>query len=117
MRKRDIDTPALLLDLEVMEENLRSDGGVLRESSAKAAARISRRRRLPRSRAASSKPARSESPPSKLGEVEVLSRAGLGPILLANQIVGAKKIERLFALPPEAGNHRHRRKRIECSRT
>src|SRR5208337_979542 len=33
---------------------------------------------------------------SKLGEVEVLARAGLGPVLLANQIAGPTKIDRFF---------------------
>jgi D-serine deaminase-like pyridoxal phosphate-dependent protein len=33
---------------------------------------------------------------SKLGEVEVLARAGLGPVLLANQIAGPAKIDRFF---------------------
>ena len=34
----------------------------------------------------------------KLGEAEVLARAGLGPILIANQIAGATKVDRLFAI-------------------
>ena len=34
---------------------------------------------------------------AKVGEAEVLARAGLGPILIANQVVGRTKIDRLFA--------------------
>jgi len=35
---------------------------------------------------------------AKLGEAEVLADAGLGPILMANQVVGTTKIDRLMAL-------------------
>jgi D-serine deaminase-like pyridoxal phosphate-dependent protein len=35
---------------------------------------------------------------AKLGEAEVLADAGLGPILMANQVVGRIKIDRLMAL-------------------
>lgn len=35
---------------------------------------------------------------AKLGEAEVLADAGLGPILMANQVVGRPKIDRLMAL-------------------
>jgi D-serine deaminase-like pyridoxal phosphate-dependent protein len=35
---------------------------------------------------------------AKLGEAEVLADAGLGPILMANQVVGPIKIDRLMAL-------------------
>ena len=35
---------------------------------------------------------------AKLGEAEVLADAGLGPILMANQVVGRLKIDRLMAL-------------------
>ena len=39
---------------------------------------------------------------AKLGEAEVLADAGLGPILMANQVVGETKIGRLMA-PPARG--------------
>lgn len=35
---------------------------------------------------------------AKLGEAEVLADAGLGPVLMANQVVGPRKIDRLMAL-------------------
>ena len=35
---------------------------------------------------------------AKLGEAEIMAAAGVGGILIANQIVGARKIERLVAL-------------------
>ena len=35
---------------------------------------------------------------AKLGEAEVLADAGLGPILMANQVVGPLKVDRLMAL-------------------
>ena len=100
MRKHDIDTPALLLDLEVMEENLRAMAAFFATRPQKLrphfktpkTPEVARRQLVAGAIGITA---------SKLGEVEVLSRAGLGPILLANQIVGPRKIERLFALPPE----------------
>ena len=100
MRKADIDTPALLLDLEVMEENLRSMAAFFANRPQKLRPHF----KTPKTPEVARRQLELGAigiTASKLGEVEVLSRAGLGPILLANQIVGAKKIERLFALPPK----------------
>ncbi len=99
MRKNDIDTPALLLDLEVMEENLRAMAAFFAGRPQKLRPHF----KTPKTPEIARRQLQAGAigiTASKLGEVEVLSRAGLGPILLANQIVGAKKIARLFALPP-----------------
>ncbi len=98
MRKTDIDTPALLLDLEVMEDNVRSMAAFFADRPQKLRPHF----KTPKTPEVARRQLEAGAigiTASKLGEVEVLSRAGLGPILLANQIVGAKKIERLFALP------------------
>ena len=100
MRKTDIDTPALLLDLEVMEENLRSMAAFFANRPQKLRPHF----KTPKTPEVARRQLELGAigiTASKLGEVEVLSRAGLGPTLLANQIVGTKKIERLFALPPK----------------
>src|SRR5258707_7013084 len=100
MKKSDIDTPALILDLGIAEENIRA-------MSAYFAARPQKLRphfKTPKTPEVARRQLEAGAigiTASKLGEVEVLSRAGLGPILLANQVVGARKIERLFALPPK----------------
>jgi len=100
MRKNEIDTPALLHDLEVMEENLRAMARFFAGRPQKLRPHF----KTPKTPEIARRQLQAGAigiTASKLGEVEVLSRAGLGPILLANQIVGAKKIERLFALPPK----------------
>lgn len=100
MLKREIDTPALLLDLEVMEENIRAMAAFFagREQKLRPHFKTPKTAEIARRQLEAGAIGITA---SKLGEVEVLSRAGLGPILLANQIVGRIKIERLFALPPK----------------
>ena len=115
-RKREIDTPALLLDLDVMEENLRAMAAFFASRPQKLRPHF----KTPKTPEIARRQLEAGAigiTASKLGEVEVLSRAGLGPILLANQIAGPQKIERLFRVAAEAGNHRRGRKRIECPRT
>src|SRR5580693_2111376 len=95
MRKRDIDTPALLLDLEVMEENLRAMAAFFANRPQKLRPHF----KTPKTPEIARRQLEAGAigiTASKLGEVEVLARAGLGPILLANQIVGPQKIERFF---------------------
>ncbi len=95
MTKRDIDTPALILDLDVVEENIRTMGEYFAARPQKLrphfktpkTAEIARRQLAAGAIGITA---------SKLGEVEVLARAGLGPVLLANQIAGPAKIDRFF---------------------
>jgi D-serine deaminase-like pyridoxal phosphate-dependent protein len=100
MRKHEIDTPALLLDLDVMEENLRTMAAFFANRPQKLRPHF----KTPKTPEVARRQLELGAiglTAAKLGEVEVLSRAGLGPILLANQIVGPTKIERLFVLPPK----------------
>ena len=96
MKKNDIDTPALILDLGIAEENIRA-------MSAYFAARPQKLRphfKTPKTPEIARRQLAAGAigiTASKLGEVEVLARAGLGPVLLANQIAGANKIDRFFA--------------------
>jgi D-serine deaminase-like pyridoxal phosphate-dependent protein len=97
MRKRDIDTPALILDFEVAEENIRAMAEFFRARPQKLrphfktpkTPEIARRQLAAGAIGITA---------AKLGEAEVLARAGLGPILLANQVAGAVKIDRMFAI-------------------
>ncbi|MGO9605491.1 MAG: DSD1 family PLP-dependent enzyme [Candidatus Binataceae bacterium] len=97
MRKQDIDTPALILDLDVVEENIAAMAGYF-------AARTQKLRphfKTPKTPEIARRQLAAGAigiTASKLGEAEVLARAGLGPILLANQIAGAAKVDRLFAI-------------------
>ncbi|HVN64681.1 MAG TPA: DSD1 family PLP-dependent enzyme [Candidatus Binataceae bacterium] len=97
MRKQHIDTPALILDLDVAEANIAGMASYFRDRPQKLRPHF----KTPKT----SEIARRQLAAgaigitvSKLGEAEVLARAGLGPVLLANQIAGAAKIDRLFAI-------------------
>ena len=97
MRKSKIDTPALILDLDVVEENIAAMARYFRDRPQKLrphfktpkTPEIARRQLAAGAIGITA---------AKLGEAEVLARAGLGPILIANQVAGAAKIDRLFAI-------------------
>ena len=98
MLKHDLDTPALILDLDLVEEHIESMAAFFRDRPQKLrphfktpkTPEIARRQLAAGAMGITA---------AKLGEAEVLARAGLGPILIANQIVGRTKIDRLLALP------------------
>jgi D-serine deaminase-like pyridoxal phosphate-dependent protein len=100
MLKTEIDTPALILDLDVVEANIASMAAFFADRPQKLrphfktpkTPEIARRQLAAGAIGITA---------AKLGEVEVLARAGLGPILLANQIAGRQKIDRLLAIRPD----------------
>ncbi len=96
MHKRDLDTPALILDLDVVEENIR----VMAEFFASRPQKLRPHFKTPKTPEIARRQLAAGAigiTASKMGEVEVLARAGVGPVLLANQIAGAQKIDRFFA--------------------
>jgi len=95
MKKRDIDTPALILDLDVVEENIRTMAAYFatRPQKLRPHFKTPKTPEVARRQLAAGAIGITA---SKLGEVEVLARAGLGPVLLANQIAGPGKIDRFF---------------------
>src|SRR5579862_7985042 len=96
MRKNEIDTPALLIDLDTMEENLRAMAAFFAHRPQKLRPHF----KTPKTPEVARRQLEAGAigiTASKVGEVEVLARAGLGPVLLANQIAGPQKIDRLFA--------------------
>jgi D-threonine aldolase len=95
MKKFEIDTPALLLDLDVVEENIRAMAAYFaaRPQKLRPHFKTPKTPEIARRQLAAGAIGITA---SKLGEVEVLARAGLGPVLLANQIAGAAKIDRFF---------------------
>ena len=100
-KKDDIETPALLIDLDVMENNLR-----------RMAAFFAGQRAALRPHAKSHKcPALAHRQLqagaigitcAKLGEAEVMAAAGISDILIANEVVGPRKIDRLMHLARRA---------------
>ena len=95
--KSTLDTPALLVDLDVMEANIAhiaktcSDHGVAWRPHFKGHKTLEIARKQLAAGAIGITCA-------KLGEAEILAAAGIRDILIANQIVGGIKIRRLMAL-------------------
>jgi D-serine deaminase-like pyridoxal phosphate-dependent protein len=96
--KNDLDTPALLLDITVVERNLRrmADFLSMKQINLRPHAKIYK---------ATPQLARMQMDAgaigitcAKLSEAEVLASSGINNILIANQIVGPKKIGRLVQL-------------------
>lgn len=97
MRKADIDTPALLLDLDAVEENIAAMAAFFRNRPQKLRPHF----KTPKTPEVARRQLAAGAigiTAAKLGEAEVLERAGLGPILIANQIAGPAKIDRLFSI-------------------
>src|SRR5947209_8045219 len=100
MHKHEVDTPALLLDLDAAEANIASMAGFFagRHSKLRPHFKTPKTPEIARRQLAAGAIGITA---AKLGEAEVLARAGLGPILIANQLVGRQKIDRLLALPED----------------
>lgn len=101
LRATDVDTPALLLDLTSLERNIakmaafaRSAGVHLRPHS--------KTHKSPRIAAMQVQAGAIGITCQKLGEAEVMADAGIGGILISNQIVGPLKIQRLVRLARRA---------------
>lgn len=99
--KEDLDTPALCLDLDVMEDNMR------RVAEACSAAGVGWRPHVKGHRCGAIG-AREVAAGAigltcaKLGEAEVMAAAGVRDLLIANAIVGPRKLERLLELSRHA---------------
>jgi D-serine deaminase-like pyridoxal phosphate-dependent protein len=97
MLKHEIDTPALILDLDIVEENIAS----MAKFFADRTQRLRPHFKTPKTPEIARRQLEAGAigiTAAKLGEAEVLVRAGLGPVLIANQIVGRQKIDRLMDL-------------------
>ena len=97
MEKSEIDTPALVVDLDLMEKNLRTLADFLRGSKAEARPHF----KTPKTPIIAWKQIKMGAKgvcAQKLGEVEVLVNAGVRDILLTNEIAGETKIKRLVDL-------------------
>lgn len=97
MHKTELDTPALCLDLAVVESNISRMAGYLKGS----AVRLRPHTKTHKSPMLAQMQVAAGAigiTCAKLGEAEVMAAAGLKDILIANQIVGAAKIARLVGL-------------------
>ena len=97
INKFDIDTPALLIDLDKMERNIRK----MAEYFAGRAANLRPHTKTHKCPVLAHKQIRAGAQGitcAKLGEAEVMAQAGVHDILIANQVVGDQKIARLANL-------------------
>ena len=97
MRIEDLDTPCLVLDLDAVERNIARMAAFLEGKPAKLRPHF----KTPKTPEVARRQLAAGAigiTVAKLGEAEVLADAGLGPILMANQVVGRQKIDRLMAL-------------------
>ncbi|MBI2192124.1 MAG: DSD1 family PLP-dependent enzyme [Planctomycetes bacterium] len=94
---RDIETPALLIDLDIFEANLERMAQFFRVRPAKLRPHI-KTHKTPLIAHKQLAAGAIGITCAKLGEAEVMAHAGLHGILLANQVVGESKIRRLAQL-------------------
>ncbi len=97
MREDEVDTPALLLDLDAFEHNLGRMAALLEPTGARLRAHAKTHKspviaRLQMARGAIGQCVQ------KVGEAEILAWGGVPDILVSNEVVGARKLARLAAL-------------------
>jgi len=101
MREEEIDTPALVLDLDAFEANLDAMAALLAPTGARLRAHAKTHKSpviaaLQMARGAVGQCVQ------KVAEAEVLAWGGIPDILVSNEVVGAPKLARLLALAPIA---------------
>jgi D-serine deaminase-like pyridoxal phosphate-dependent protein len=97
----ELDTPALLVDLDVMEANITRIASVCRQHGVGWRPHFKGHKTIEIARKELAAGAIGVTC-AKLGEAEVMAAAGITNVLIANQIVGAQKMRRLMALPADA---------------
>jgi D-serine deaminase-like pyridoxal phosphate-dependent protein len=102
LHKNELDTPALILDLDVMQRNVRYMRDYFRYSSVKLRPHVKLHRATPELAFRQMTEGTNGLTCSKLGEAEILVAAGIKDVLIANQIVGTRKIQRLMNLASQA---------------
>jgi len=97
MNAHDLDTPCLLLDVDTVQANIDRMAAFFAGTPANLRPHF----KTPKTPEVARRQLAAGAigiTVAKLGEAEVLADAGLGPILMANQVVGTPKIDRLMAL-------------------
>jgi D-serine deaminase-like pyridoxal phosphate-dependent protein len=98
LHRSQLDTPALLLDLQVMEDNLRRMADFFKDKGVKLRPHVKLHKATPAIAHRQLQAGATGLTCSKLSEAEVLAAAGIRDILIANQVVGDQKIRRLANL-------------------
>ncbi len=96
-RHADLDTPALVLDLDALERNIRAmaDHAKARDIGLRPHAKTHKSVEIGRLQMAAGAVGLCC---AKLGEAEALAAASLGPLLITSPMVGKRKLDRLMAL-------------------
>jgi D-serine deaminase-like pyridoxal phosphate-dependent protein len=102
LAKHEIDTPALLIDLPVMEQNLQTMAAYFSSGPVRLRPHVKLHRATPALALRQLQAGAIGLTCAKLAEAEALAAAGISDILIANQIVGRAKIRRLVALAATA---------------
>ena len=97
MRIEELDTPALIVDLDIMERNLRSLSDYSRKHGLKLRPHT-KTHKIPAIAKMQIASGCSGITVAKVGEAEVMASAGLEDILIAYPVVGQSKCERLAKL-------------------
>src|SRR5438477_5444994 len=93
----DLDTPALIVDLDRLESNIARMADIARKGGKRLRPHTKTHKTPEIARMQVSAGARGLTV-AKLGEAEVLAREGFDDLFVANQIVGPIKVERLLKL-------------------
>jgi D-serine deaminase-like pyridoxal phosphate-dependent protein len=99
--KTALDTPALLVDLDVLDANIARVASACRQHGVGWRPHLKGHKTLEIARKELAAGAVGITA-AKLGEVEVMAAGGIVGVLIANQIVGPQKIRRLMELPADA---------------
>ncbi|WP_227763471.1 alanine racemase [Zhaonella formicivorans] len=101
MRIENLDTPALVLDLDKLEQNIRDMSAFAKEYNIKLRPHI-KAHKIPEIALRQIETGAVGITVAKLGEAEVMAEAGITDILVAYPVVGPEKVERLVNLAKEA---------------
>ena len=95
-RVEDLDTPSLLLDAQASQRNLERMASFFRDRPCKLRPHFKNHKCTELARRQLEAGSAVGITCAKLGEAEVLAKHGFDDVLIANQVVGARKIERLI---------------------
>jgi D-serine deaminase-like pyridoxal phosphate-dependent protein len=98
LRRDQLDTPALLIDLDVMERNIATMAGFFKGKMAKLRPHVKLHKATPVLAHMQLAAGGVGVTCAKLAEAELMASAGIRDILIANQVVGARKAVRLASL-------------------
>jgi D-serine deaminase-like pyridoxal phosphate-dependent protein len=98
LHKEEIDTPALLIELPVMDRNLSKMAAYISQSQIDLRPHVKIHRATPILAHRQMQAGAIGVTCAKLTEAEILAASGISDILIANQIVGTRKIQRLVNL-------------------